>query len=180
MVTRAVFFDRDGVINKLVQHGDQLTAPWTVDEFVFLPNVREAFDIVVRNNYVPFIVTNQPDVYDNKMAVTELENINAIIYNTLPVKEIVSAKLRGSTWYKPNNGMVEHLISKYQIDRFNSFLIGDRDKDINCGKQSKVQTILVSDHSTSDLKPDYIVRDCLDGCKLIERLNNDVAIHRYC
>lgn len=179
MVTKAVFFDRDGVINRLVQHGDQLTAPWTVDEFVFLPNIKQAIEIVVRNNYNVFVVTNQPDVYDNKMASDQLEQINAILYATLPITEIVCAMLRGSTWYKPNNGMVEYLVNKYNIDRANSFLIGDRDKDIACGKRSNITTILVGDQTTSDTKPDYIVRDCLDGCRLIERLNNDIALHRY-
>jgi len=50
VVNKAVFFDRDGVLNELALHDGVLTAPWSIDEFRFTPDAKQAIDIIKQIN----------------------------------------------------------------------------------------------------------------------------------
>lgn len=172
---RAVFLDRDGVINHLIKHGDEYTAPWSLSEFKFIDFAKEAISLIKALGYTTLVVTNQPDVNDGKLAASELELMNKMILNWLPVDDIFCAYERNSKFYKPNNGMIEFFVSKYNIDRGNSYLIGDRWKDIVAGHKSKLTTIYIGNEYNipkeySDIHPDYIVDSTLQACTLIMEL----------
>ena len=178
MVNKYVILDRDGVLNYLVKHGDEYTAPWSVDEFKFIDGAKVAVDIIRKLGYNIAIVTNQPDVYDGKLEENDLYIINGMIRQWLGINTIICAYERGSKFYKPNNGMVEMLVNKYNIDRKNSFLIGDRWKDIVCGAKSNLKTIYIGKEYTTpnehiDIKPDYIVENVLSAANLLMELDND-------
>ena len=96
----------------------------------------------------------------------------------LRIDEVYIAYERGSAWYKPNNGMIETLIRMYKVDRSQSYIIGDRWKDIVPGHKSKLTTIFIGKEYTcpdeyKDIYPDYIVDNVLQACLLIEELEND-------
>jgi histidinol phosphatase-like enzyme len=74
--------------------------------------------------------------------------------------------------------MLEHFIEKYNIDRENSYIIGDRWKDIVPGFNSKLNTIFVGadyvyPHEYYHIQPDYIVTDILDASCTIMEIEND-------
>lgn len=172
---RAVFFDRDGVINELVDRGDRSTAPWNIGEFKFLPNVKKAVDIVKAMGYKVYVVTNQPDVYDGRMSKDTLDIMMKMVQNWLGMDGHVCAYDRLSALYKPNNGMIEFLISTDDLDRTESFIIGDRWKDIVAGQRSKLNTIFIGDEYTcppeyEDVQPYYIRSNVLEACELIKEL----------
>lgn len=153
---KAVFFDRDGVINELVERKDgSFTSPWTLAEFKFFPKVKESFSLVQSLGFMTFIVTNQPGVKDGDMSKDELDLICDMLKSTLQIDEIVCALDKSSNDYKPNNGMFEYLINKYDIDRDNSYLIGDRWKDIVPGNRSGLKTIFVGDEYKYSCPPEY-------------------------
>lgn len=172
----AVFFDRDGVINELIDRGNGVkTAPWSVNEFKFLPDVKEAVDIVKSLGYKTYVVTNQPDMYDGYMNKGSLNLMMKMVQNRIKIDSYFCAFDRSSKLYKPNNGMVEYFINLYGINRFHSYMIGDRWKDIVCGHKSKLTTIFIGEKYTcpkeyADVKPDHVVRNVLEACKLIKEL----------
>jgi len=175
VVKKAVFFDRDGVLNHLVDHGDGYTAPWDVSEFDFIQGAKMAVDIVKDHGYAAFVVTNQPDVYDGLLPMSHLNIMNRLLVAWFRIDEVLCAYERGSAWYKPNNGMIETLIKKHKIDRGSSYIIGDRWKDIVAGHKSKLTTIFVGDEYTypaefKDIQPDYIVDNVLQAATLIAEL----------
>lgn len=175
MVRRAVFFDRDGVLNYLVKHGDERTAPWHIDEFRFIDGSKEAVQLIKSYDFITFVVTNQPDVYDGKLQNNHLVMMMRMCVNWLGIDDALVAYERNSAWYKPNNGMFETLIKKYKIDRDGSYVIGDRWKDIVAGHKSKLITIFVGDRYTTPEKyehiyPDYIVDNVLQAATLIAEL----------
>jgi len=178
-VVRAVFFDRDGVINHLVEHDYEKTAPWHVDEFKFIEGVKEATTLVKSLGFKTFIVTNQPDVYDGKLHMIHLTHMMRMCQKWLRIDDALVAFERGSAWYKPNNGMIETLIRQYGVDRDVSFLIGDRWKDIVAGHKSKLTTIYIGDkyHCPEEkykhIQPDYIADNVLHACCLIVELTKD-------
>ena len=172
MVNKAVFFDRDGVLNHLVKHGEELTAPWDISEFRLIDGAKEAVDLIKVLGYNTFVVTNQPDVYDGKLEPAHLELMTRLLYAWMGIGEVLIAYERKSAWYKPNNGMIETLIKKHDIDRGSSYIIGDRWKDIVAGHKSKIGTIFIGKEYTcpsehEDIQPDYIVEDVVDAAKLI-------------
>lgn len=176
-MVKAVFFDRDGVINELVNHDGVLTAPWSIDEFKLIPGAEQAVEVVKDLGYDTYVVTNQPDVYDGILKPLDLMRMMKQCIN-IGIDDGLYALERGSAWYKPNNGMLETLIKMYKVDRSQSYIIGDRWKDIVPGYKSKLTTIFIGQEYISPVQyqhiyPDYIVDNILQACCLIEELNYD-------
>ena len=175
---KAVFFDRDGVLNYLVDHNGTMTAPWDVSEFDLIPGAKMAVDIVKSLGYKAFVVTNQPDVYDGYLPANHLALMNRMLQAWLRIDEVYVAYERNSAWYKPNNGMIETLIKQYRLDRGSCYIIGDRWKDIVAGHKSKLNTIFVGYDYTYPLEfqhiqPDYIVDNVLQAATLIAEIDRD-------
>jgi D-glycero-D-manno-heptose 1,7-bisphosphate phosphatase len=175
---KAIFLDKDGVINHLVQRPDgRLTSPWHLDELILFPNVFESVEQFKKMGYKVFVVTNQPGVLDGEMMMTDLDDICSFLEDEVGIDHVLYALKKDSPLYKPNNGMIEALIRTYKIDREPSFLIGDRCKDIIAGNTSNLKTIYISDNNHIEdcglVKPDYIKTNIWEACKLIMELNNE-------
>jgi D-glycero-D-manno-heptose 1,7-bisphosphate phosphatase len=170
---RAIFFDRDGVINHLVPRPDgRKTCPWSLAEFMFLPRVREAFARVTPH-YECFVVTNQPHV-GHEMTEEELDRIHRYLRHEIAgIVDIAYCTVQGSSHYKPNHGMVLDLLHRYPLSaiRHQHYMIGDRWKDIVCGYHAGLTTIFVGDkyeHGGWDsISPNYMVPDIYAACELI-------------
>lgn len=175
---RAVFFDRDGVINELVERADgNFTSPWVVDEFRFKPYIKEAVKTVKDIGFMTFVVTNQPGVHDGDMDRSQLDLINSMLKRWLGIDEVLYALDKTSDFYKPGNGMIEHLIEKFNIERDGSYLIGDRWKDIVPGHKSGLTTMFVGSKYVypfefKEIQPDYICIDALEACATIMEIEN--------
>lgn len=172
-MNKAVFLDRDGVLNELVQRGAAMTAPWCLDELRIFDESKKSIEILKQMNYKTFVVTNQPDVYDNKMSHEQLIEINMRIKKELDVDLILCALKRNSAYYKPNNMMLEFLIDTYDLDCTQCYMIGDRWKDIVCGYITGVTTIFIGDdyecpEEYESIEPDYITKNILTACKIIK------------
>ena len=170
---RAIFFDRDGVINKLVPRSDgRCTSPWSLSEFMLLPRVREAVALVAPH-YDCFVITNQPHV-GHETTTHKLAQIHQYLQHEVPgIVEISYCSDQGSSHYKPGHGMVIDLLNKYQLTTAprHHYMIGDRWKDVVCGYRSGLTTIYVGDKyecgEYANISPDYIVPDIYAACELI-------------
>lgn len=175
-MVKSVFLDRDGIINEMVLHNGIYTAPWSIDEFKFKPNINISVNILKELGFYTFVVTNQPDVKDNLLSQTHLNIMHKMISKWLKVDQIIYSSDRKSLFYKPNNMMVETLIKKYNVNRDRSFMIGDSWKDIVCGHRSQLTTIFVGDKYKTpkeyeNIKPNYIVKDVLNASYLIQEID---------
>ena len=171
---KAIFLDRDGVINHLVYHDGQYTAPWSLDEFEWIDGSQEAIDLFKEKGYNVYVVTNQPDVYDEKLKIEDLAAMNVML-KLAGVDKVLCSLERGSAWYKPNNGMIETICKERKVDRTNSYIVGDRWKDIVAGHKSKLMTIFIGkQYATPEkyehIQPDYIVDNVLHAATLIAEL----------
>lgn len=173
-MVRAVFFDRDGVINKMIDRDGVKLPPWKPEEFEYLPDVNRAIDIVKELGYNTFIVTNQPDALDFKMTFDDLSKIMLKIKRDLKIDDYLCACRRGSELYKPNPGMIDNLASSYSIDKSKSFMIGDSWKDIEAGRAAGVKTIYIGGHPL-DKEPDYYAANILHACEIIKELHNEAV-----
>ncbi|OGX01323.1 MAG: hypothetical protein A3I73_00240 [Omnitrophica bacterium RIFCSPLOWO2_02_FULL_45_16] len=177
---KAVFIDRDGVINKDPVGWTQYNYVTEWKDFHFIPGALEALKILKKKGIKVIVASNQGGV--NKGYYTR-EKLNEI--NNLMLEEI---KKRGGeieeVFYcihrdedncdcrKPKPGMLETAAKKYGIDPKTAYFIGDAEKDVIAGKKIGCKTVLVLSGKTSlksienwPEKPDYVFNDLLGAVK---------------
>lgn len=174
-MVKAVFLDRDGVLAKMVKHGERYTAAWKIDEFQIISTARPAVRLLKASGFQTHVITNQPDILDNLMTQEALNEMHSALAQELNVDSISYCKERGSQCYKPNTGMIDSLCTRYNIDRSQSFLIGDSWRDIVCGYRSSLITFYVENgpYTPPDefrsIKPDFTVPNVLEACYIINQ-----------
>lgn len=176
---KAVFLDRDGVINSLIEReSGELTSPRNVKEFKILPDVQKSLFKIRKSGFMSFIVTNQPGIEDGNMTEKDMKDIFSYMREKLCFVDLHAATKRNTIYYKPNNGMIENYITQYNINRDKSFLIGDRWKDIVPGYNSGLTTILVGGteytppEEYKHIVPDYKAENIWEAHCIIMELDN--------
>ena len=166
---KAIFLDRDGTIIKTnLSKKNTPIAIKSIKELKILPNVKKILN-KLKNKYLIFIITNQPDVEKKKNSKKNVEQINNYLSKKLPINKIYTCYCASNKckYRKPKAGMIFKAVKEYNIDLKKSFVIGDRWKDINAGYLSKCKTIFINNKYNEMLKkkPDYVVdkfRDILE------------------
>ena len=143
---RAVFLDRDGVLNQAIVRNGRPYAPMSLAEFTILPGVREALEALARERFLLIVVTNQPDVGRGKQTRAVVDEMHARLSAHLPVDEIMACfdgDEATSTWYKPKPGMLLDAAARRGIDLSASYMVGDRWRDVGCGIAAGCYTVFI-------------------------------------
>ncbi|MBB6216267.1 D-glycero-D-manno-heptose 1,7-bisphosphate phosphatase [Anaerosolibacter carboniphilus] len=167
---KAVFLDRDGVIN------DNRVPVNKPDDFIFFPWTFEAVKILNDDDYHVFVVTNQGGI---EMGYFTHENLKDIHDKMLADFEANEVAIHGVAYCphfkskcecrKPAPGMILNLARDHHIDLKSSFMVGDRDFDIEAGRRAGCKTIKLG---TPYANADYTVSNLLEAAKLIVSVNN--------
>jgi D-glycero-D-manno-heptose 1,7-bisphosphate phosphatase len=176
----AVFLDRDGVINTNVRYADtgEWEAPRSAVDFKLLPRAIEAMGRLGAAGYLLFIVSNQPNLAKQKATRTDHDAIHARLmaelskggaeiseaYYCFHHPEGIERSLRGPCdCRKPSPHFLFVARDAHRLDLGASWMIGDRETDIICGRRAGVRTVriapqplaappaCVADHDTCDL-----------------------------
>lgn len=148
---KAVFLDRDGVINEvLTERVKFVNEP---NQLYFLPGVEEA--IKKLNGYFDyvFVVTNQGGVGLGFMKESQLQKIHHHMVEQLEKKGAIVHEVAycphkpkaGCECRKPNSKMLLQLGEKYNIDLKSSYMVGDTDTDIQAGKKAGTRTVFIGE-----------------------------------
>jgi D-glycero-D-manno-heptose 1,7-bisphosphate phosphatase len=132
-------------------------APTTLEEFEILPGVAEALNNLKRHNYKLIVVTNQPDISRGTQSPQLLEAMHQLLKSQLPIDDILTCPHTDAdhcACRKPQPGMLLEAARKHNIDLANSFMIGDRWRDIEAGYNAGCKTILI-DYGYSERPPDH-------------------------
>lgn len=169
---KAIFLDRDGVINKLIIRNGKPQAPYSLEEFNLYPGVSEACFEFKKLNYLIIIVTNQPDVARGWVSIESVVMINNKIKEMLPIDDIkicYHTNNDNCSCRKPMPGMLLEAALEWKIDLTQSFMFGDRYSDISAGIKASCKTILVGagDNQGDHPDPHYKVASLLDGLSII-------------
>lgn len=146
MLNRAVFLDRDGVINK--KRDDYVK---NVNEFVMLSDSPKAIKLLNDKNYLVIIITNQSSVNRGLLTREELDKIHKVMSQELEkngahVDAIYYCPHRpdeNCSCRKPKTGMIEKAIQEYSISTRQSWLIGDSESDIMAAKQVGISGVKI-------------------------------------
>jgi transaldolase len=136
---RAVFLDRDGVINRAVVRDGKPFPPRRADEVEIIDGVAAALERLRQAGFLLIVVTNQPDVARGTQSREAVEAINERIAGTLPIDEIVTCyhdEGDECRCRKPQPGLLRDAAVRYGVDLGASFLIGDRWRDIEAGQRA--------------------------------------------
>lgn len=145
-MNKAVFLDRDGVINRVVLREGRPHSPASVDELEFLPGVGEAIEALRGAGYRIIVVTNQPDVARGLQRRCVVESINRRIQSMFDIDDLrvcYHDDSDGCSCRKPQPGMLLAAAADWSLDLDRSFMVGDRWRDIEAGKATGCKTVHV-------------------------------------
>lgn len=176
MKKKAIFLDRDGVINKLVMRDGKGRAPYTLEDFELFPGVVEACQKLKEAGFLTIIVTNQPDVARGWVGEDRVHLINDKIKELLPIDDIkicFHTEKDGCDCRKPMAGMLLSSALEWEIDLGSSYMLGDRYGDILAGVTAGCKTFLVGEGDAQGAypSPDYKVTSLFEGALKILSLS---------
>ena len=172
-MNRAVFFDRDGIINKPVIKENRPYPPASLAEFAFNESIPEVCAALKDTGFFLFIFTNQPDVARGTRKKSDIENIHGYILKALPIDKIYTCYHDNSdncSCRKPLPGMIYSARDEFNIDLSQSFAVGDRWRDVDAGKAAGVKTIFFDYGYAEELnaKPDYTIKSIAEILKVVQ------------
>ena len=171
-MSRAVFLDRDGVLNRVVLRDGRPSPPSSVDELEMLPGVAGALASLRRAGFRLIVVTNQPDVRTGRQRREIVEAMHERLRQALPIDEIrvcYHTDEDGCGCRKPKPGLLLDAARTWGLDLSRCVLVGDRWRDIEAGKAAGCQTILVkaSYAERQAEEPDAVVSSLAEASALI-------------
>jgi D-glycero-D-manno-heptose 1,7-bisphosphate phosphatase len=173
---RAVFLDRDGVINRALERAGLPYSPASVGEFEFLPGVVAACAKLKRAGYLLVVATNQPEVGRGTLKQELVEAIHAEMRRRLPIDRVEACFHAGKSdsecdCRKPKPGMLLRAARALGIDLKQSWMVGDRWRDVDCGRAAGCRTIFIDRGYAEELrqKPHFSAGNLAEAADIILR-----------
>jgi D-glycero-D-manno-heptose 1,7-bisphosphate phosphatase len=172
-VKRAVFLDRDGVINRKAVEGKYVTR-W--EDFHFLPGAAEAISLLVRAGWSVIVITNQRCIAKGLLTIPELQAIHRKMLHELQKSGADVAaiyycpheKQPPCTCRKPLPGMLLTAAHEHQIDLASSWMVGDSEKDVAAGKRAGCRTVLITSNPKGESEfADFFEPTLLDASRRV-------------
>lgn len=147
-MVKAVFLDRDGVINRSLVREGKPFSPRALSEFELYPGVPEAIRAIADAGFLVFVATNQPDIGNGFVAQEMVDEIHAQLMRDLPIKKVYMcphSQKAGCDCRKPKPGMLLTGQAEFGLDMSQSFMVGDRYTDMQAALAAGVKPIFL-DH----------------------------------
>jgi D-glycero-D-manno-heptose 1,7-bisphosphate phosphatase len=171
---RAVFLDRDGVINRALERDGKPYPPRALAEFEILPDVPEACARLKQAGFILIVTTNQPDVGRGTLEQKIVEAIHGEMCRRLPIDrvEVCYHPGKGASdcdCRKPKPGMLLRAAKELGIDLARSWMVGDRWRDIDCGHAAGCRTVFIDRGYVEELKqpPHFRAADLAGAAEII-------------
>lgn len=193
-MVEAVFLDRDGVLNELVLNPatGEYEPPHRIDDMRIFPYVIECIGKIQNAGYDLFLVSNQPDYAKGKTSLEALEKVHKK-FDQLLTSRGIHFKEYYYCYHHPQGIIPEYSYEclcrkpkpfflfkaeeEHNVDLGNSWMIGDRDTDIECGKAGGTKTILIEEplsvNKRGNSMPDYKVKDLREAVEIIIQMNDE-------
>ncbi|MBS0338847.1 MAG: HAD family hydrolase [Proteobacteria bacterium] len=165
---KAVFLDRDGVINRSLVRGGKPYAPVRLEEFEILPGVQEALLRLRAAGFLNVVVTNQPDLATGKQAPEVLAAMHSRLMSELAIDAIrvcPHVESDNCACRKPRPGLLLEAARELGIDLASSYMVGDRWRDIAAGQLAGCRESYFIDYEYAEKRPEkpYVAVKSLTG-----------------
>jgi D-glycero-D-manno-heptose 1,7-bisphosphate phosphatase len=176
-----VFLDRDGTLNRQVVRGGKPYPPQSVADFELFADVPEACAQLHAAGFVLVVATNQPDVGRGTQAQSVVETMHTKLQKLVPsIAHIEVCYAPGKAHAphlpedprrKPSPGMLLDAAAALGLDLSHSWMVGDRWRDVDCGKRAGVRTVFIDFGYSEELRspPDHTVRSFAEAAAIILR-----------
>jgi len=194
---KAVFLDRDGVINDLVSYSEEgiIDSPNSQKQFKIIDGVGKALTQLKKIGFLLILISNQPGIAKGKYNFGEFKKIKQKMEKSLKQYKIIldgqyyclhhpdATKLKYKKkckCRKPQNKMILDAIKDYDIDLTKSFVVGDGLVDMQLAQNSKCRGIFIGNINSTvtklflekKIKPYYIAHDLLEAANHIKDLEH--------
>lgn len=172
MKRRAIFLDRDGVLNNIVLREGKPFPPASVEDMDIMPGVSQAL-LALAPHCLLIVVTNQPDVARGITSMRRVCDMNHHLMEHLPLDDIYVCfhdDKDNCACRKPRPGLLQQAQAHYDIDMSNSIMIGDRWKDIAAGAALGIKTVWIDQqyHEPHPTSYDYRAHSLIDALPWIK------------
>ncbi len=143
---RAIFLDRDGVVNEAIVREGKPYPPASLDEVKLTANAAESLQKLKEHGFFLVVVTNQPDVRRGVTLQSTVEEIHAALNRQLPIDDFFVCyhdDRDGCECRKPLPGLLLKASRQYGISLEQSFMVGDRWRDIEAGAAAGCRTVFI-------------------------------------
>jgi D-glycero-D-manno-heptose 1,7-bisphosphate phosphatase len=185
---KAVFLDRDGVINELVLNSEtnDYEPPHIPEDVILFPYTIESLRNLQEAQFDLFLVSNQPDYAKGKTTFENLQNVHAKLDHILRSEGIWFCEYNYCYHHpqgivpeysfececrKPKPYFLLNAAKDYSLDLSKSWMVGDRDSDIECGKGAGIKTIIIeylhSSKYRGSIQPDFMAANLKDALRII-------------
>jgi D-glycero-D-manno-heptose 1,7-bisphosphate phosphatase len=178
----AVFLDRDGVINRALEREGKPYPPTSLNEFEILPEVSAACEKLKQAGFLLIVATNQPDVGRGTLKRETVEMIHAEMCRQLPLDRVEVCYHPGQgrsdcDCRKPKPGLLVRAARELGIDLAQSWMVGDRWRDVDCGHAAGCKTIFIDRHYAESLKqkPTFSAGNLAGAADIILRETSGIA-----
>ncbi len=159
-MNKCIFLDRDGVINK-----DYVDYVYTIEKFQFLDRVPEALRKLKEAGYLLIVITNQSGIVKGTFKAEDVMLVHDHVqkHTDNALDDIYIApyheKWTNSLTRKPDSLMLERAIAKYNVDISQSWMVGDKQRDLIPGKKLGLQTCLIAEETCpeADIRVDGLI-----------------------
>jgi D-glycero-D-manno-heptose 1,7-bisphosphate phosphatase len=152
---KAVFLDRDGVINHSIVSEGSPRPPKEIEDVFILDGVIQAVNMLKLHDFLPIVVTNQPDVSRGIITRQKVEQIHEYIGSVAGIDHFYACYHDDSDLCgcrKPAPGLILRATEELGLDISESFMVGDRWRDIGAGQAAGCRTFFI-DYSYPEKQP---------------------------
>jgi len=143
---KAVFLDRDGVLNQAVVRNGKPYPPANEAELVLAPDAKAALRELKAQGFLLLVVTNQPDVAKGITTRAVVDEINRKLAAELPLDDVFVCYHQDKDHCdcrKPKPGAILDAARRHAIDLTQSYMVGDRWRDIEAGQRAGCRCLFV-------------------------------------
>lgn len=171
---RAVFLDRDGVLNAPLTRGGVPRPPRSQSELVVLPGVDEACASLRAAGWLLIMTTNQPEIARGTLSRHSVDSINSRLRGRLRLDDVMVCPHDDDDCCpcrKPGDGMLREAAARWALDLGASYMVGDRWRDVEAGRRAGCVTIHVDlhHHERPPDAPDFVVSSLPEAAEVILR-----------
>ncbi len=150
-MNKAIFLDRDGVINTERGYTHRL------EDFVILPDLIEVLQLFQQKGYLLIMVSNQSGVAKKLYNQSEVEVLHEYLIEEFKTNNITLSEIYYCIHHpdvsrcicrKPDSLFIEKALARFNIDATKSYFIGDKERDTEAGEKAGVKGILIEANSS--------------------------------
>ena len=173
---RAVFLDRDGVLNRALVRDGVPFPPGTLEEFTLEEGVIEGCARLKEAGFVLVVISNQPDVGRGTQDREVVEAMHQTLRLAIPTLDAIEVCYHAGARHsdpcdcrKPKPGMLLRAAVTHDLDLTRSFVIGDRWRDIDCAHRAGCRAVLIERayHEALRSKPEFTVANFAEAVATI-------------